>query len=361
MTRLLIVLLIFFCGIANAADTKLSVTKQIVDDLLIPWGMDLIGENRLIVTMREGDIVLVELDSGKTTQVSGAPVVLAKGQGGLLDVKKSPNYASDGWLYFTYVKALRGQGATTLARARLQQHKLTNWQELLVSQSRTRHSRHFGSRIAFDNLGHVYFSIGDRGIRDSAQDLTNHVGSIIRLNLDGTIPSDNPFINTADVLPEIYSYGHRNPQGLVFDQSTAQLWAIEHGPRGGDELNLIKPGRNYGWPVVSHGKEYMLPIAVGEGTTKKGFEDPIQVYIPSIAPSSLLLKRSSQGATQFFIGALKLTHLNHLTLHKNKVVNQQRHLQALGERIRNVIDGGNNTLIIATDKGQILRVAIDGG
>lgn len=359
MIRLLITFFIAFSVNSAGADTKLSVTKEIVDNLVIPWGMERLDQNRLLVTQRRGDIVIVDLLSANKIPITGEPKVLAKGQGGLLDVKKSPNYAQDGWLYFTYVKEVRGQGATTLARAKLQQNQLTHWQDLLVTKSRTKNSRHFGSRIAFDHSGHVYFSIGDRGSRDSAQDLTNHAGTIVRLNLDGSVPFDNPFLSVANALPEIYSYGHRNPQGLAFDPNTLQLWATEHGPRGGDELNLIKPGLNYGWPVVSHGKEYMLPIAVGEAKSMEGLEDPVQVYVPSIAPSSLLLKQGDKGAMQFFIGALKLTHVNHLTLVNNKVVQQQRHLESLDRRIRNVIDGGSKTLLVATDKGEILQVTIE--
>ena len=343
----------------SQVSAQVTVVQTITKDLGIPWGMVSLDKNKLLVTQRDGQVMLVDRISGQHQPVSGAPKVLAKGQGGLLDVKKSPNYAQDSWLYFTYVKKVDGQGATTLARAKLVDSTLSQWTDLLVTQSRTKYSRHYGSRIAFDLSGHVYFSVGDRGVRNNAQDLSTHAGSILRLNLDGSIPEDNPFVAQKGALAAIYSYGHRNPQGLAFDAKTKQLWAIEHGPRGGDELNLIKSGLNYGWPIVSHGREYMLPIAVGEATTKVGYQDPVQVYIPSIAPSSLALTMSANASmTTFYIGALKLTHLNRLVVNESKTNDEQRFLEKLGSRIRNVITDGDKHLLVATDDGQILRVAI---
>jgi len=336
-------------------------SRVISKDLAVPWGMALLSEGQLLVTLRHGDLLLVDLETGKKTPVIGGPKVMARGQGGLLDVKKSPHYTKDQWLYFTYVKRVNGQGATTLARAKLSAKQLTQWQDLLVTQSRSKYSRHFGSRIAFDNSGHVFFSVGDRGVRDNAQDLSNHAGSILRLNLDGSIPNDNPFVDVDNALDAIYSFGHRNPQGLAFDPAKSQLWIIEHGPRGGDELNLIGPGLNYGWPIVSHGKEYALPLAVGEATSKQGYVDPVQVYIPSIAPSCLWLNSNNakQGQLQFLIGALKLRHLNVLRVKEQQVVNEARYLTSLGLRIRNVISDGGNGFIIATDDGQLLNFSLN--
>jgi len=360
MIRIFLFSLIFAisCGV-HGTETKLSVTKKIIDNLSIPWGMEQITPNQLLVTLRRGDMVLVDIKHGTKKAIKGVPNVLNQGQGGLFDVKKSPHYAKDGWLYFTYAKPVKGQGATTLARAKLDGERLIHWQDLLITQSRTKHYRHYGSRIAFDKRGHVYFSVGDRGVRDNAQNLMTHAGSILRLNLNGSIPQDNPFVDQDNALPEIYSLGHRNPQGLAFDFTSQQLWAIEHGPRGGDELNLIEAGLNYGWPIVSHGKEYILPMAVGEATSKPGFVDPVQVYIPSIAPSSLLLKYTLPRQPQFFIGALKLQHINQLILRdKRVVVERHQHLASLQQRIRNVISGDNDNLIVATDSGNIYLVKI---
>ena len=247
-----------------------------------------------------------------------------------------------------------------MARARIKNGSLVNWQDLLVSDSATGTGRHFGSRIAFDNQGHVFFGIGDRGERDNAQDLSNHAGSIIRLNLDGTVPDDNPFVNQQDKRDEIWSYGHRNPQGLVFDPQKKNLWSIEHGPRGGDEINLIKKGNNYGWPVVSHGKEYWGPISVGEGTEKPGMESPLKVYIPSIAPGSLIYYSAEAfpgWQNSLFSGALKLRHLNRVTvLGDGQLGEEQRLLESLDERIRALKQGPQGWIYFSTDNGKIMRL-----
>jgi len=335
---------------------------KLASGIKIPWGMTWIAQDKLLITQRGGSIVLLDTVSGKVSPVSGEPKVSAKGQGGLLDVVASPDFKNTGWLYFTYVKPLAKGGVTVLARAKFSSShaKLNNWQDLVISKSATDTSRHFGSRIAFDGAGHVFFSIGDRGVRDNAQNTLNHAGAILRLNLDGSVPKDNPFIGQKGYLPEIYSYGHRNPQGLAFDRATKQLWAIEHGPRGGDEINLVLAGKNYGWPITSHGKEYWGPIAVGEGQTKIGIEAPKKVYIPSIAPSSLLLYQGAafkkwQG--DLLAGALKLTHINHMQIKAGELVNERRYLESHGQRIRNIISDERGRLIIATDNGDILRLS----
>ncbi|NQZ33756.1 MAG: PQQ-dependent sugar dehydrogenase [Oceanospirillaceae bacterium] len=356
-----LICLLFFAHLIAAKETPF-VIRQLAAELPIPWGMTLVTDNQLLITQRSGSIILLNIDTGTKSPISGGPKVLAQGQGGLLDVVSAPEYASNGWLYFTYVKALRSGGATVLARARLsiEHQQLVDWQDLLVTDSATNESRHFGSRIAFDNSGHVFFSVGDRGVRKNAQNTLNHAGAILRLNLDGTVPADNPFIGDEDYLPEIFSYGHRNPQGLAFDEKRQQLWAIEHGPRGGDEINLIVAGKNYGWPITSHGKEYWGPVSVGEGQTKAGIESPKKVYIPSIAPSSLIVYSGTafknwQG--DLLAGALKLAHINHLQVRSDKIVNEQRYLSDKKQRIRNVITDEQGRLIIATDNGFIYRLS----
>ncbi|MCP4494238.1 MAG: PQQ-dependent sugar dehydrogenase [Gammaproteobacteria bacterium] len=323
----------------------------------IPWGMAFVEQEKILITLRSGSVVLLDLAQANTTQLHGLPEIEVDGQGGLLDVAIGPNYITEGWVYFTYVKA----AATTLARAKIEGNRLTNWEDLLISDSATDTSRHFGSRIAFDDDGHVFFSIGDRGVRPNAQDLTNHAGSILRLTLDGGIPADNPFVGQPDKRDEIWSYGHRNPQGLLFDNKTKLLWSIEHGPRGGDEINLIKKGANYGWPVVSHGKEYWGPISVGEGTEKPGMEPPRKVYIPSIAPGSLLLYSGDAFPAwrgNLFAGALKLQHLNRVTISEdNKVIAEQRLLEGLDERIRAMTQSPEGWIYLSTDSGKIIRLS----
>ncbi len=339
--------------------------EQLAEGLGVPWGMAFIGAKQLLVTERQGRISLLDTATGQRHTVTGGPQVLASGQGGLLDVAVPPDYSSDGWIYFTYSKPVNGEGATTLARAKLQrlgaqQLKLTQWHDLLVTRSTSDTGRHYGSRIVFDNKGYLFFGVGDRGERPNGQDLNTHAGSIVRLHRDGRVPTDNPWIGQDNALPEVWSYGHRNPQGLAFDYQYQRLWEVEHGPRGGDELNLIEPGRNYGWPVISYGKEYWGPISVGEGTHKPGMEQPVKIYIPSIAPGSLMLYRGAAFPAwhgSLFIGALKLEHLNRLVLDtEGNVLAEQRLLESLGERIRALAQSPEGWIYLSTDSGKILRI-----
>ena len=334
--------------------------EQVTDGLGIPWGMTFLSANQLLVTEREGSVRRIDIDSGHVSQLDNVPAVLADGQGGLLDVALSPDYTKDGWIYFTYVKDIDGKGVTVLARAKLTAESFSDWQELLVTKSTTDTTHHYGSRITFDDSGHVYFSVGDRGVRDNAQNLANHAGAIMRLNLDGSIPADNPFSTNRQLLPEVWSFGHRNPQGMAFDAKNHRLWSIEHGPRGGDEINLIQAGANYGWPIISYGKEYWGPVAVGEGTHRKGMEQPVKVYIPSIAPGSLLLYSADAlpgWKGNLFAGALKLQHINRIVLsEQGEVIKEERLLEDLAERIRALAQSPQGWLYFSTDSGKIYRL-----
>lgn len=334
--------------------------EKVAEDFNTPWAMTFLSENKLLVTEREGNVFLLDILKATKIRLTNTPAVMAEGQGGMLDISLSPNYQITGWIYFTYVKNIEDEGATVLARAKLKNNNFHAWQELLVSESTTDTSRHFGSRIAFDNKGHVFFGIGDRGERSNGQNLTNHAGSIIRLNLDGSIPQDNPFVGSDTTFPEIWSYGHRNPQGLVYDKKMNRLWEIEHGPRGGDEINLIKKGANYGWPVISYGKEYWGPLAVGEGTHRQGMEQPVKIYVPSIAPGSLLIYSGNafpKWKGNLFSGALKLRHINRIVLDKKgKAVKEERLLKSLDERIRALTQSPEGWLYFSTDSGTINRI-----
>ncbi len=355
----LLLLLLPLAAVPTTAETDFTV-EEVTQGLGVPWGMVFLNPEQMLITERQGNIRLLNPVSRRLTTVEGAPDVLASGQGGLMDVAVPPGFRTGGWIYFTYSKALQGRGVTTLARARLNDRTLTDWQELLVTRSASDTGRHFGSRITFDGNGHLFFSIGDRGVRPLAQDLSSHAGSILRLRLDGSLPEDNPFTDRPGSLPEIWSYGHRNPQGLTYDPDTGRLWSIEHGPRGGDEINLVHKGRNYGWPVVSFGKEYWGPFQVGEGTAKAGMEPPVKVYIPSIAPGSLLLysgKAFPHWRGNLLAGALKLTHLNRIELDtEGRVVAEQRLLEGLRERIRALVESPEGWLYFSTDSGRILRL-----
>ncbi len=322
------------------------------------WGMVFISPDDILLTIRSGELFILNIDNRSVKQVKGLPQIEISGQGGLMDVAVPPDFESGGWIYFTYVKDKNGEGVTTLARAKLDGLKLVDWQDLLITKSGTDTGRHFGSRIVFDGAGHLFFGVGDRGERPNGQDLSTHAGTIMRLNLDGSVPPDNPFINTKDALPEIWSYGHRNPQGMFYDFNSRQLWSNEHGPRGGDEINRIQKGRNYGWPTISYGKEYWGPISVGEDTIKTGMEQPVKYFVPSIAPSSLMIysgKAFPAWKGNFFSGALVLIHLNRIAFDdKYKVVKEERLLKQLTERIRCVIESPQGWIYVSTDSGRIL-------
>ncbi|HIF88502.1 MAG TPA: PQQ-dependent sugar dehydrogenase [Candidatus Thioglobus sp.] len=353
----LLLIMFFLWPICALADTFQLV--KTASGLGVPWGMAFTSDNEIVFTERQGKLGILNVNSGLVEYITGLPEIHVAGQGGLMDVATLPNYNFDDWLYFTYAKPVNSYSETTLARARLIDSHLVDWQDLLVTRSIEGDNKHFGSRIVFAD-GFVYFSVGERGYRPNAQDLSTHAGSIIRLNLDGSVPEDNPFVDNNQALDEIWSYGHRNPQGLVWDNLEQRLWSIEHGPRGGDEINLIVKGKNYGWPVISYGKEYWLPFSVGEGTHKAGMEQPIKVYVPSIAPGSLLLYSGTafpEWQGDLFTGALKLRHLNRIGLDDDGVaIAEERLFEDLNERIRALVQSPEGWIYFSTDNGNIYRI-----
>lgn len=340
--------------------------ERVISGLKVPWGMTFLTGERLLITERSGRLLLYTFQDQSLTPISGLPpVVEPHGQGGLLDVAVPPNDRTGNVVYLTYSTRVSGAVETAFASANLRKTTLVDFKQLYVSNSGSETGRHFGSRIAFDQQGYLYFSVGDRGERETAQDLSNAAGSIMRLRRNGEVPKDNPFHHDAKAHPAIWSFGHRNPQGLTYDPVTQRLWTIEHGPRGGDEINLVKPGLNYGWPVISYGKEYWGPIQVGEGTHREGMEQPVKYYVPSIAPSSLIVYRGAafphwQG--RLFSGALKGTHLNVVTLDEESLTaaSEDRLLESLNERIRNVIEGPEGWIYFSTDSGKIFRIKSSG-
>ena len=342
---------------------------QVATGLGIPWGMSFQSENEILFTERKGRLGIVNIESGEVNYLSGLPEIIANGQGGFMDVAKPTNNEIADWTYFTYVKPIdaAGNGETTLARAHISKDGIFDWQDLLVTHSlfgvifdvtgiAWGSDRHFGSRIAFDDT-HLYFSVGDRGNRTNGQNLETHAGSILRLNVDGSVPQDNPFVDVEGARNEIWSYGHRNPQGLVWDGINQRLWSIEHGPRGGDELNLIARGGNYGWPVISYGKEYTSFRAVGEGTHKEGMEQPKKFYIPSIAPGSLIQYSGDsfpEWKGNLFAGALKLRHINRIELdQEGNAIAEERLMEDLNERIRALLQSPEGWIYFSTDSGNI--------
>ena len=322
----------------------------------VVWGFDFIDSENLIFTEREGRISLLNLKTGQVKPLSGAPAVWAKGQGGLLDVRVHPFEKNK--IFLTYAAPVsKNEAATALATAEISENQLKNVKQFFISNNANSKTIHFGSRIEFDGKGHIFFALGDRDDRPAVQKLEFHNGKLIRLKLDGTIPDDNPFIKKPNAQKEIWSLGHRNPQGIAFDSTTQELWLGEMGPRGGDELNLIKPAANYGWPEVTFGREYWGPsIGVKE---KTGIEAPVAHWVPSISPSGITFYAGDlipQWKGNLFMGTLSGTHLRRLVIKNQKVIEQEELLKDLGQRFRNVRTGPDGALYFSTDAGNIGRI-----
>lgn len=324
-----------------------------------PWALAFLPDGRMLVTEREGRLNLVEAQGGKHVRIEGLPKIVARGQGGLLDVAVHPGFAENGWVYISYVAQGEGGFGTHVGRGRLQGTQLTDFQVLFRATPFTTTGQHFGSRLVFDGNGHLFISLGDRNERDSAQQLDNHNGSLIRITEAGEIPDDNPFVGRDKALPAIYSYGHRNIQGMTQHPRTGRIWLHEHGPRGGDEINVPEPGKNYGWPVITYGKEYYGP-SIGPAK-KEGMEQPVHQWTPSIAPSGMVFYTGSsfpgwQG--DLFVGALVQTHLARLRFDGMRVVEEERLLEDEGLRIRDVRQGPDGLLYLLVDsnKAPLLRL-----
>lgn len=341
----------------------------LVDSLEHPWGLDWLPDGTMIVTERPGRVRLIRGTQLDPTPVAGVPAVLATGQGGLLDVSVHPQFAENQWVYFTYANGDRNANQTRIARARLEGNTLSDWQVIFEVNRAKEGGQHFGSRITWLPDNTLLVSIGDGGnpplqldgelIRNQAQNLNSHLGKIIRLNEDGSVPTDNPFVGTPDVAPAIWSYGHRNIQGLMYDPVSQRVWSTEHGARGGDELNWVEPGENYGWPLVTHSREY----SGGEITPERsrpGMVDPLIVWTPAIAPSGLLVYQGNsfpQWQGDLFAGGLVSQDVRHIDLDESgAVVNET--LIPIGQRVRDVRQGPDGFIYILTDEssGRLIRL-----
>ncbi|MBK5279328.1 MAG: PQQ-dependent sugar dehydrogenase, partial [Bacteroidia bacterium] len=325
-------------GAAVSSEKQNFIVDTITSALKSPWGMVFLPDGRALVTEREGKIRVIKDGKLLDEEISGVPIVRSKGQGGLLDIQLHPDYANNGWIYLTYAKPQGEEGGTVLARAKLEGNALINLEELFQAMPLSSSDIHFGSRIAFDGNGYVFFTSGERGKKENAQDLTNHLGKVLRLHDDGKVPTDNPFVNTPGAKPEIWSYGHRNLQGLYFDSETGMLWNHEHGPKGGDELNRVEKGKNYGWPVITYGINYDGTI-ITEVTEKEGMEQPIRYWVPSIAPCGLTKVTSDRYPNwkgNFLVGALSFQLVARLEMADEKFVREERLLEKMG-RVRAVV------------------------
>jgi glucose/arabinose dehydrogenase len=328
-------------------------------ELANPWGIAFLPDGRILVAERAGEIRIVKDGKLLAEKIGNVPEVYANGQGGLMDIKLHPDYAINGWIYLTYSKPGPGGGGTTISRAKLDGNNLVDIQEVFVAEPFSGSSVHFGSRIVFDGKGHIFFSSGERGKKENAQDLTNHLGKMLRLHEDGKVPDDNPFVNTPGARPEIWSYGHRNPQGVVFDASTQTLWAVEHGPRGGDELNRVEPGKNYGWPVITYGINYDGSI-ITDLTEKEGMEQPVFYWVPSIAPCGMAMVTSDRYPNwkgNLMVTALALQHIARVELdEQGNFIKQERLLDKIG-RVRAIEQSPDGYLYVVTETpGMLLRI-----
>jgi len=340
--------------------THFRVTT-VVQGLTHPWSMAFLPDDRILITERPGHLRLIEKGRLHPQAISGLPGIAAEGQGGLLDIVLHPDYQKNGWIYFSYSAEDENGIGTEVARARLKGMKLTHLQIIFRVEEKSEGGRHFGARLVFDTKGYLYISVGERGDRPRAQDIDDHAGSIIRLHDDGRVPKDNAFVGKPDAKPEIYSYGHRNPQGMTLHPTTGEVWTHEHGPQGGDEINIIQSGKNYGWPVITYGVNYGWGTKIGEGTHKPGMEQPLYYWDPSIAPSGMSFYNGNkfpQWRGDLFVGSLKFNLLVRLKLKNNKVVKEERLLANKYGRIRDVRNGPGGYLYLLTDdsNGSLLRL-----
>ena len=333
-------------------------TKVVVPELNIPSGMAFLPDASLLITEKTGELLLFK--NKKTINIEAIPKVHWAGQGGLLDVAIHPNYKKNGWLYLIYIsKTEKEKGShTELMRAKIKNDSLVEKQVLYKTSTNKKIVQHFGSRITFDNDENLYFSIGDRANKNSnAQDITRDGGKIYRINDDGTIPTDNPFVIVPNAKTAIYSYGHRNSQGLTLHPKTGALWSNEHGVNGGDEINIIESGKNYGWPIITYALTYKN-TKISQITEKEGMEQPLYYWNPSIAPSGMTFVTSDKypnWKNNILTGSLKRQHLERLVLKDNKVINREILFNDIG-RVRNVIEGPDGYLYIAVEGLGILKI-----
>lgn len=345
-----------------ASEKHRFLLRVVTSGLEHPWGLAFLPDGRMLVTERPGRLRLVHPDGRLDPQaVQGLPRIAAIGQGGLLDVALHPDHARNGWIYLSYAGEGVGGYGTEVLRARLEGYRLTDVQVLFRMQPKSTSGHHFGSRLVFDRKGFLYITLGDRGDMARAQRLDDHAGSVIRLHDDGRIPDDNPFVGRAGAKPEIWTLGNRNMQGAALHPQTGELWTHEHGPQGGDEINIMRASLNYGWPVITYGVNYGIGTKIGEGTAKPGMVQPLHTWIPSIAPSGMAFytgTRFPRWQGNLFVGALRDQMLVRLELDGERVLREERLIKNLVGRIRDVRTGPDGFIYLLTDspRGQLLRI-----
>ncbi len=335
---------------------------EIVRGLEQPWSLAFLPDGRLLVTEKAGRLRIVKDGRLEPQPVAGLPEVTVHGQGGLLDVALHPRFAENSLVYFTYAARGADGVGTEVARGRLAGNRLENVQVIFRQSPKGSRGQHFGSRLVFDRAGLLYITLGDRGEMNRAQKPDDHAGSVIRLHDDGRVPKDNPFVGKPGWKPEKYTLGHRNQQGAALHPVSGALWTHEHGPQGGDEVNIIRAGANYGWPVITYGANYGTGTRIGEGTAKPGMAQPIHTWVPSIAPSGMAFysgDRFPKWRGDLFVGALKDQMLVRLKLDGDKVVHEERLLKGALGRIRDVRAGPDGFLYLLNDESRAVLVRLE--
>ena len=362
-THRLVVAVFVLIGFISCAQDKNASSKNysyevIVSDLIIPWGFVFLQDQSMLITEKRGG--LIHFKNGKKTIIDGLPEIKVQGQGGLMDIELHPDYTTNGWIYISYASGDgEGSGANTaIMRFKIKDNTLVEKKVLYKASPNSNRGQHFGSRIEFDNDGYLFFSIGDRGNRDiNPQNIERDCGKIYRLYDDGQIPNDNPFVKIINAKKAIYSYGHRNPQGMALHPETGELWAHEHGPRGGDEINIIKTGINYGWPLISYGINYN-GTSFTDHTALTGMEQPLHYWDPSIAPSGMAFVTSNiypDWKGNLFIGSLKFQFLNRCVIINNRIVKQEKLIEGLG-RVRSVKQGPDGYIYAGVENIGIVKI-----
>jgi glucose/arabinose dehydrogenase len=352
-------------ALLSAASAMAQTLKpvDVAKGLEHPWGLAFLPDGSMLVSERPGRLRIVERDGRLGAPLAGVPAVAASGQGGLLDVALHPQFASNQLVYWSFSEPGDGGAGTAVARGRLEGQRLADVQVIFRQQPKVSGGNHFGSRLVWDRDGRLFVTLGDRFSRkDDAQRLDNHIGKLVRIDADGRAPADNPFVKRDGARPEIWSYGHRNMQGAALHPDSGELWTTEHGPQGGDELNVPAAGANHGWPVITHGRNYGIGTRIGEGTERNDVAAPLRTWLPtSIAPSGMAFLTSERypgWKGNLFVGALRGAHLVRLELDGRKVLRETSLLTDQNARIRDVRQGPDGWLYVLTDSpdGQLWRL-----
>lgn len=349
------------CSPDNTKPDLAVQTVEVASGLTSPWSLAFLPDGRMLVTERVGNLRIVDTQGNVSAAVGGVPAVATNGQGGLLDVQLAPDFASTAQIYFSYSEPTSdGKYRTAVAQADFTDSSLNNLLVIFRQQPAVSAEHHFGSRLVFDSTGRLIITLGDRGQRDNAQLGDNTQGKVARIERDGGIPTDNPFTGNSAYLPELFTLGHRNPQGAARHPESGDIWIHEHGPLGGDEVNRLVAGKNYGWPRITYGREYADGAAIGEGTTASDVEPPVYYWIPvSIAPAGMVFYTGDKVPAltgKLLLGAMAGKALISLTITNGQVSNEQRLLTELDERIRDVREGPDGYPYVLTDSGKVLRL-----